>query len=197
MDVLQPHAAKMSRGCAAPLEVNARVCDVCLEQRTNPSSSYRSSPTVACVAESTIVSPNSASLVTVRLPHAVQDASTVVIEPLTSIVVILGCAALPAVCSLVVVVCRVPVVNNFDKPIEMLTGFPVASVNTVRPASKSSQATATPPRLPHESKLHKVLHELKIDSLSDTAPTSSSCSRWWPRISIFSPSATQMSALRI
>ena len=52
----------------------------------------------------------------------------------------------------------------------MLAGFPVASVNTVRPASKSSQATATAPRLPHESKLQKVLHELKIDSLSDTAP---------------------------
>ena len=48
MDVLQSHAAKMSLGSAAPLELSARVCDVCFEQRTNPSSSYRSSPTVAC-----------------------------------------------------------------------------------------------------------------------------------------------------
>ena len=106
---------------------------------------------------------------TVRLPRAVQDAFTVVIEPLNSTVVILGCAALPAVCAPVADVCRVAVVNNSDKPIEMLAGFPVASVNTVRPASKSSQDTATAPRLPHESKLRKVLHELKIDSLSDTA----------------------------
>ena len=82
---------------------------------------------------------------------------------------ILGCAALPAVCSPVANVCRVAVVNNSDKPIEILAGVFVASVNTVGPASKSSQATATAPRLPHESKLRKVLHELKIDS-SDTAP---------------------------
>ena len=31
MDVLQPHAAKMSLGSAAPLEFSARVCDVCCE----------------------------------------------------------------------------------------------------------------------------------------------------------------------
>ena len=52
----------------------------------------------------------------------------------------------------------------------MLAGFPVASVNTVRLVSKSALATATALRLPHESKLRKVLHDLKIDSLSDTAP---------------------------
>ena len=97
MDVLQPHAAKMSLGSAAPLELSARVCHVCFEQRTNLRFSYCSSPTVACVAESTTIAPKSASLVTVRLPRAVQDASTVVIEPLNTTVVILGCAA---VCSL-------------------------------------------------------------------------------------------------
>ena len=120
MDVLQPHAAKMLRESAAPLELSSRVCDVCLEQRTNPSSSYGSSPTVACVAKSTTVAPKSASLVTVRLPRAVQDASTVVIDPLNSTVVILGCAALPAVCAPVAEFCRVAVVNSSDKPIEML-----------------------------------------------------------------------------
>ena len=114
MDVLQPHAAKMSLGSAAPLELSARVCDVCLKQRMNPSPSYRSSPTVACVAESTTVDPKSASFVTVRLPLAVKDASTVVIEPLNSTVVILGCAALPAVCAPVADVFRVAVVNNSD-----------------------------------------------------------------------------------
>ena len=107
---------------------------------------------------------------TIRLPRPVQDASTVVIEPLNSTVVILGCAALPAVFAPVADVCRVAVVNNSDKPIEMLAGFLVASVNTVRPASKSSQATVTAPLQPHESKLRKFLHDLKIDSLFDTAP---------------------------
>ena len=170
MDVLQPHSTKMSLVCAVPLELSARVCDVCLEQRTNPSSSYRSSPTVACVAESTTVAPKSASLVTARLPRAVQNASTIEIEPLNLTVVILGCAAPPAVCAPVADVCRGAVVNNSDKSIEMLAVFPVASVNTVRPASESSQATVTAPSLPHKSKLRNVLHELKIDSLSKTAP---------------------------
>ena len=153
MDLLQPHAAKMSLGIAAPLELSAPVCDERLKQRTNPSPSYRSSTTVACVAESNTVALKSASLVTVRLPRAVQDAWTVVIEPLNSTVVIFGCSALPAVCAPVADVCRVAVVNNSDKPIAMLAGFFVASINTVRSASKSSQATATAPRLPHESKL--------------------------------------------
>ena len=148
----------MSLESAAPLKLSARVYNVCLEQRTNPSPSFRSSPTVACVPESTTVAPKSASLVTLRLPRAVQDASTVVIEPLNSTFVILVCAALPAVSALVADVCRVAVGNNFVKPIKMLSGFLVASVNTVRPASKSSQATATAPRLPQELKLWKVLH---------------------------------------
>ena len=120
INVLQPHAEKMSLASAAPLELSAPVCEVSLEQKTNSNPSYRSSPTVACVAESTTVAPKSASLVTVRLPRAVQSASTVVIEPLNSTVVIFGCAALPAVCVPVVDVCRVAVVNNSDKPIEML-----------------------------------------------------------------------------
>ena len=116
---------------------------------------------------------------TVCLPRAVQDASTVVIEPLNSTVVNLGCAALPAVCAPIADVCRVALVNNFDKPIEIHAGFPVASVIPLRPVSKSSQAAATAPRLFHESKLRKVYHELKIDALSDrpaqTAITLAGC----------------------
>ena len=149
------------------------------------------------VSPNPLLSLNLASLVTVRLPRAVQDALTVGFEPLNSTVVILGCAALPAVCTPVADVFRVSVVNNSDKPIEMFAGFPVAFVNTVRPASKSSQSTATATRIPLESKLQKVLHELKIDSFPTPSRTSSSCSRWLPSTSIFSPSATQMSALRI
>ena len=170
IDVLQPQASKMSFGSDAPLELSARLCDVCFEQRTNPSPSYRSSPTVACVAESTTVAPNSASLVTVRLPRTVQNVSTVVIEAVDSTVVILGCAALPSVCAPIADVCRVAVLNNSEKPIEIFVGLLVASVNPVRPVSKSSQAAATAPRLPYKSKLQNVLHGLKIDLLFDTAP---------------------------
>ena len=82
---------------------------------------------------------------TVRLLRAVQDASTVLIEPLNSTVVILNCAALPAVCPQIAAVCRVAVVNNSDKPIEIIAGFSVASVNSVRLVLKSSQAAAAAP----------------------------------------------------
>ena len=118
---------------AALLKFSARVCGVCHEQRTNPNHSYRCAPAVAFVAESTTVAPKSASLVTKRLPRAVQDAFTVVINPLNLTVVIFGCAALPAVCTLIADVCCVAVVNNSDKPIEILAGYPVASVYIVRP----------------------------------------------------------------
>ena len=106
----------------------------------------------------------------VRLPRAVKDAPTVVIEPLNSTVVIVGCASLPVICAPIADICRDALVNNFDKSIEILACFPVASVIFVRPVSKSSQAAATVFRLPHESKLRQVLHELKIDLLPDTAP---------------------------
>ena len=125
---------------------------------------------VACVSKPTTVAPKSASLVTLRLPRAVQNASTVVIEPLNSTVVILGCAAMPAVCALIADVCRVAVVNKSDKPINICAEFFIASVNPVCPVSKSSKSAATASRLPHESKIRKVLHELKIDSLPYTAP---------------------------
>ena len=95
--------------------------------------------------------------------------STVVIEPLNSTVVILGCAALPIVCAPIADVFRVAVVNNSEKPIKILAGLPVAFVNSVRPISKSFQAFATDSRLSHESQLSKVLHELKIDSRFDTS----------------------------
>ena len=169
LGVLQPLAAKMSLGSAATLGLSARVCDVRIERRTNPNPSYRSAPAVACVSESTTVAPKSAILVTLCLPREVQDASTVVIEPVNSTVVIFGCAALPAVCAPIADVCRVAVVNNSDRPIEILAGFPVAFVIPVRPVSKSFHPAATASRLPHAPKLRKVYHELKIDLLLESA----------------------------
>ena len=94
MDVLQPHAPKMSLESATPFELSARVCDVGLQLRTNPNPSYRSAPAVACVAESTIVAPKSVSLVPVRLPRYVQHVLNVVIEPLNSTIVIFSAVPL-------------------------------------------------------------------------------------------------------
>lgn len=80
--VLQPHAEKMSFGSSAPLELSVHVCDICLEQRTNPNPSYCSALAVLCVAEFTIVASTSASLVTGSLPRTVHEALTIVIQPL-------------------------------------------------------------------------------------------------------------------
>ena len=137
----------MSLKSAAPLEFSARICDMCFEQQTNLNPSNCSAHAVVCVAEFCIVARKSAILVIVRLPHAMQDPSTVVIEPLNSTVVILGRAALPAVCALISDVSRVAVVNNSDKPIEILAGFPVMFVIIVCPVSKSSQVAVTAPCL--------------------------------------------------
>ena len=73
---------------------------------------------------------------TVRLPCEMQDASTVVIEPLHSSLVILGSAALFAICVPIADVCRVAVMYNSDMQIKILAGFHAVSVNSVCPVSK-------------------------------------------------------------
>ena len=80
MDVLQPHAAKMSLGHAAALELSVRLCDVCLEKRTDTKPAYRSAPSVACVLEPTVLAANSATLVSVQLPRTQQEHLTVAVK---------------------------------------------------------------------------------------------------------------------
>ena len=83
---------------------------------------------------------------------------------------ILGFAAFPAVCAPTAGSCRMAVVNPTDEPIEMLANFPIASVSPVQPAVIPTRTAVTAPHLSHEAKLRKVLHELKVDNLPDTAP---------------------------
>ena len=170
MDILQPHAAKMSLGHAAPLELSVHLCDVCLEKRTDPKPKYRSAPPIACVIEQTLLAAKSAVVVPVKLPCSHQQLSTVAIEPLNSTILILGCAACPAVCEPNTCTCRIAVVNPTDEPIELLAGFLIASVAAVRLATIHARTAVTNPRLSHECKLRKILHELKVDVLHNTAP---------------------------
>ena len=169
MDILQPHAAIMSLGHAAPLELSVHLCDVCLEKRTDPKPKYRSAPPIACIIEQTLFSAKSAVVVPVKLPRSHQQLSTVAIEPLNSTILILGCAACPAVCEPNTGTCRIAVVNPTDEPIELLAGFPIASVAAVQLATTHARTAVTTPRLSHESKLRNILHELKVDVLPDMA----------------------------
>ena len=91
------------------------------------------------------------------------------VEPLNSTTLILGCAAQPAHCAPNAGSCRIAVVNCSDEPIEMLANFSIASVSPVQPAAIPARTAVTAPPLSHEAKLRKVLHELKVDSLTDTA----------------------------
>ena len=145
------------------------MCDVCLEKHTDAKPAYRSTYSVACVLEPTVLAANSATLVSVQLPRTQQEHSTVAVELLNLTMLILGCAALPAVCAPTTGPCRIAVVNSTDEPIEMLANFLIASVSPVQPAEIPARTVVIAPRLSHKAKLRKVLHELKVDSLTDTA----------------------------
>lgn len=52
----------------------------------------------------------------------------------------------------------------------MLAYCPIAAIRPVQLSSSNTRTAAAAPRLSHEAKLRKVLHELKLDSLPDSAP---------------------------
>ena len=170
MDILDPHAANILLGGAHEVQFKARVCDVCLEPRILSKHEFITRPAVACTAEPISIAANSAAIVRVALPMSARDASSVVIEPLNSSAVNVGCAALPAVCAPIDGFCRVAVVNPSPRPVEILSGFPIASAKPVIQSMKDSRVAALAPRLPRDAKLRKIVGELKIDSLPDSAP---------------------------
>ena len=170
MDILDPHAANILLGGAREVQFKARVCDVCLEPRIPAKHEFITTPAVACTVEPMSIAANSAVIVRVALPKSARDASSVVIEPLNSSAVNVGCAALPAVCAPLDGFCRIAVVNPSPRPIEVLSGFPIASAKPVIQSQKDSRVAALAPRLPRDAKLRKIVSELKIDSLPDSAP---------------------------
>ena len=170
MDILDPHAANISLGGAREVQFEARVCDVCLEPRVPSKHEFITAPAVACTAEPMSIAANSAVIVRVALPKSARDASSVVLEPLNSSAINVGCAALPAVCTPLDGFCRVAVVNPSPRPIEVLSGFPIASAKPVIQSRKDPRVAALAPRLSRDAKLRKIISELKIDSLPDSAP---------------------------
>ena len=169
MDILDPHAANFSLGGTREVQFKARVCDVCLEPRISTKHEFITAPAVACTVEPMSIAANSAVIVRVALPRSARDAVTVIIEPLNSSAVNDGCAALPAVCAPLDGFCRVAVVNPSPRSIEILSGFPIASAKPVIQSQNDSRIAALAPRLPRDAKLRKIIGELKIDSLPDSA----------------------------
>ena len=170
MDILDPHAAKISLGGTREVQFGARVCDVCLEPRVPAKHEFITAPAVACTIEPLSIAANSAVIVRVALPKSARNSSSVVIEPLNSSAVNVGCAALPCVCAPLDGCCRVAVVNPSPRSIEIPSGFPIASAKTVIQSQKDSRVAALNPRLPRDAKLRKIVSELKIDSLPDSTP---------------------------
>ena len=76
-DILRPYAATLSLGDASPPHLNARVCDVFLEQQTDSKHEYRNEPAVACTTEPDTIGPIAIMLVSVRVPRAAQEAATI------------------------------------------------------------------------------------------------------------------------
>ena len=170
MDILDPHAANISLGGAREVQFKARVCDVCLEPRVPAKHEFFTTPAIACTVEPMSIAANSAVIVRVALPKSARDATSVVLDPLNSSAVNVGCAALPSVCAPLDGFCRVAVVNPSPRSIDIPSGFPIASAKPVIQSPKSPRIAALNPRLPRDAKLRKIVSELKIDSLPDSAP---------------------------
>ena len=77
-------------------------------------------------------------------------------------------AVLPAVCARIEGEMRIAVVNPNPKLIEILTGFPVASVKPVAQSPPDSQIAEIAPRLPGNAKLRKIVAELQIDVIPNS-----------------------------
>ena len=116
------------------------------------------------------IKPQTATIVQVPVPRSLQKAATVVVDPLSSAVNKFECATLAAVCAPIDGICRVAVVNPFDKPIQLGADTPIAAINSVEQTTNGNKIIATAPRLSYKAKLRKVLTELKVDSLDDSVP---------------------------
>ena len=170
MDILDPHAANISLGGTREVQLEARVCDVCLEPRIPAKHEFITAPAIACTVEPMSIAANSAVIVRIALPKNARNATSVAIEPLNSSAINVGCAALPAVCAPLDGYCRIAVVNPSPRAIEVLSGFPIASAKPVIQSRKDPRAAALAPRLSRDAKLRKVISELNIDALPDSAP---------------------------
>ena len=137
IDIMRAHSATMSLGNAVPLQYNARVCDVCLEQRTELSREFWCAPPAVCTTDPVTIPSRTAALVRVRVPSEIQQSPSVAVEPLGSAILKFGCATLPAVCAPVDGVCRVAIVNPSSSSVVIKPETPIAAVNPVVQSSNA------------------------------------------------------------
>ena len=177
MVVLRAHAASVSLDEPSSLQLQARFCETCLETRFTSKPAYKPLPRhfqaqpVAYTVAPSSIKPMSATLVTVRLPSSILSASEFVADPLLSLMLNYGCVVLPSVCALTGSTCRVAVANPSRSAVELCANLPIASVHAMRLNSPSTVAAShSTPRLLLEEKLRKVMHELKLEEIPQSAP---------------------------
>ena len=170
MEVLRPYSAEMLLGESVPFQLNTRICDICIERRTDLDRNFWSAPSTVCTTVPISIQPRTATIVQVRVPRSLQKAATVVVDPLGSAIIKFGCATLPAVCAPIDGICRVAVMNPSNKPIQIGADTSIAAINSVEQTLNNTQIAATAPRLSYQGKLRKVLFELTVDTLDDSVP---------------------------
>ena len=94
----------------------------------------------------------------------------VAVEPLASLLEEYGCAAVPSIHAPADSVFFVHIANPSNRRIDISVGLPVAAIAPVAITLYSTSAAAVAPQLSRNEKLRKVLHELHVDTLSDSTP---------------------------
>ena len=159
-DILRPHAATLSIEKNSTIRFKYSSCEVCTEKRFNASTEPRSLKLVACAIDTYTIGACSAAVVRVRAPRASVDATAVALEPLMDLADDNRYSSIPAVSALVNDVSCVAVVNPSNSEVVIPAGAPVSEVISISATPSDVSSAAVTPRLSHEAKLRKVLHEL-------------------------------------
>ena len=171
MDVLRAPAASVSLDEPSSLRLQARFCEMCLEQRFTSKPADTASQLVAYTVAPSFIKPMSAKLVTVRIPSSILSALEFVADPLLSLMLNDGSVVLPFVCAITSSTCRVVVANPSRSAAELWANLPIASIHAVCLDSPSTVAASySTLSLSLEEKLRKVMHELKLEKIPHYAP---------------------------
>ena len=170
-DILWLHGAMLTLDESVPLRLRTRMCDICLEQRTDQLAEPPSASLTACEASKAVIKHCTAAFIRVQMPRALRDVFNIAVEPLASLLEDKGCAVLPSVLALTDMVCYVAVANPSNRRVEIPADVPVAAFAPVAMAHNSGSTTAADAlKLSRNEKLSKVLRELHVDALPDSTP---------------------------
>ena len=157
INILRAHAGTVRIGVPDSLKLKVKHCEVCLEHRDRATPSFDSPPPVASIVSATTIKPRSAALGSVRLLPCLLSASDFVGELIQSLLLNTGCAAIPAVCTVISGTFLVAPVNPIRTAIKLRVGKPVAAVHpAVLNSASNCNAAACDNCLDAESKLLKV-----------------------------------------